>query len=60
MEKYLIYTHPAVAPIGIESNKVYSLKLLEKRFTLEEIKCFFTPDNFEWEKQSPKIKIEKE
>jgi len=49
MEKYLVYNHPAVAPIGIKLDKIYLLEELEKIFSLEEIKCFFKPDNFKWE-----------
>jgi len=55
MEKYLTYNHPAVAPFGIKLGKVYLLEELEKMFTLEEIKCFFKPDNFKFSE----VKLEK-
>jgi len=56
MEKYLTYNHPAVAPFGIKLGKVYLLEELEKMFTLEEIKCFFKPDNFKFSE----VKLEKQ
>jgi len=53
MEKYLTYNHASVAPINIQMEKVYLLEELQKNLTLEEIKCFFKPDNFKWDE--PKI-----
>lgn len=46
MEKYLVYCHPSIAPTNIKLNTWYSLNELKERFTIEEIKCFFTPCNF--------------
>lgn len=57
MEKYLLYTHAACQP-NIESGKIYALSELQKRFTLEEIKCFFTPDGFAWEEKE-EVKLSK-
>jgi hypothetical protein len=48
MDKFLKYNHPAVAPKGIEIERSYSLAELQKRFSLDQIKCFFKPENFEW------------
>jgi len=56
--KYLIYNHPAVPPNGIKIGMVYSLEELEKKFTLDEIKCLFKPDNFKWD-ETVKVDIKK-
>jgi hypothetical protein len=49
MTKYVIYNHPAFPPLGIKVGITYDLNELLKMFTLDEIKCFFQPDNFTWE-----------
>jgi hypothetical protein len=62
MTKYLIYTHPAVAKGNIKVGTWYSLEELQQNYTLDEIKCFFSPCNFGWEELETKSKkvIEKE
>jgi hypothetical protein len=49
MDKLLKYNHPAVPFNGIIIGKAYTLEELQNKFTIEEIKCFFTPDNFSFD-----------
>lgn len=43
MAKLYIYTHPAVPPSEFKVGIKYTLEELEKKFTAEEIDCFFKP-----------------
>ena len=49
MEKYLLYNHASVPTKDIVLDRTYELKELQKKFTLEEIKCLFKPINFDFE-----------
>ena len=49
MEKYLIYAHPSIPPVGIKNGQWYSLEELKERFGLEYVTQFFMPTTFGWE-----------
>lgn len=49
MEKYLIYAHPSIPPVGIKNGQWYSLGELKEKFDIEYITQFFMPSNFGWE-----------
>lgn len=61
MEKYLIYAHASAnPPPNIKLNTWYSFEELKQRFSLEEIKAFFNPTNFQSsELDDPKVEIKK-
>jgi len=59
MEKLLTYNHAAIPIDKIVLGKEYSLKELEKDFSLTEIQCFFKPINFKWEESVVESKVNK-
>ena len=59
MDKILVYNHPAVPPTNIKLGRGYLLEELECKFTLDEMKCFFKAENFNWE-DSVKVDIKKQ
>ena len=57
MDRILVYNHPAVPPINIKLDKGYLLEELEKEFSLDELKCFFKTENFEWDEIGTETEI---
>jgi hypothetical protein len=53
--KYLTYIHAAYPPANISVGVWYPLNELQSRFTMDQIKMFFTPCNFAWEDLEPKV-----
>lgn len=48
MEKYCVYCHASVPPVGIQTGQWYRLEELKERFGLEYVTAFFFPANFSW------------
>lgn len=49
MKKFLEWTHPAVPFHGLKMYKGYDLEYLKELFTMDQIRIFFKPIDFEWE-----------
>ena len=59
MERYLVYNHPSVPPMGIVLDKGYTLEELQKRFTMEEIQGFFKPYGFTFDELNAEKAVKK-
>ena len=57
----LKYTHPSVPKDRrIVVNDVYDLEFLKTIYTMERIKIFFSPVDFEWDELEVKVKVKSE